>query len=176
MSNIEPDPKVVQEIALEALRVAIAQRRDVAVGAAIYDRFDRPMLSQDSFRAWHDAACVEYDRLAAALPIADEQQGKPCPCGCPVVDDMCSCPTPCPCEPDCGFCMVPNPLRNATLDEWIEAAHRRRPGFDDDTRAVAAVLDTVGLPTELDEPLAALRERFADRIAELKARDVKVGE
>lgn len=67
MSNIEPDPKVVQEIALEALRVAIAQRRDVAVGAAIYDRFDRPMLSRDSFRAWHDATCAEYDRLAAVV-------------------------------------------------------------------------------------------------------------
>lgn len=67
MSHIEPDPKIAQEMALEALRVAIAQRRDVAVGAAIYDRYDRPMLSQDSFRAWHDATCAEYDRLAAVV-------------------------------------------------------------------------------------------------------------
>lgn len=73
MTHIEPDPKVVSEIALEALRVAIAQRRNVSVGTAIYDRYDMPMLSQEAFRAWHYAVGAEYDRLAAALPKPGEQ-------------------------------------------------------------------------------------------------------
>lgn len=137
MTYIEPDPRIVQKIALEALRVATAQRRDVAVGAAIYDRFDRPMLSQDSFRAWHDAACAEYDRLAAALPKLDERQDKPCPCGCPVVEDMCSCPTPCPCEPDCGFCMVPNPMRQP---DPAHVAREQQAEHDDDVQALSETI------------------------------------
>lgn len=176
MTYIEPDPRIVQKIALEALRVATAQRRDVAVGAAIYDRFDRPMLSQDSFRAWHDAACAEYDRLAAALPKLDERQDKPCPCGCPVVADMCSCPTPCPCEPDCGFCMVPNPLRQP---DPAHVAREQQAEHDDDVRAVRALLaadSEDATPAEYVAARTALRARFADRIAELNARDAEGGQ
>lgn len=63
--TIETNLRIVREIAETALRTAIAQRRDVSVGIAIYDRDDTP-LSQDAFRALHGAVVAEYDRLAAA--------------------------------------------------------------------------------------------------------------
>lgn len=68
---IEPDPRIAREMALEAIRVAIAVRRTVCVRAAIYDRYDGPMLSEAAFQAWQDTVGAEYDRLAAAVARQD---------------------------------------------------------------------------------------------------------
>lgn len=66
---------------------------------------------------------------------------------------------------------------DVTLDGLIEAAHRRRPGFDEDVRVVARLkaADTTDFtPDSIAEwfaASAALYACFATRIAELEQRD-----
>lgn len=133
MAYIETDPKIVHELAGTALRAAIAQRRDVSVGIAIYDRDDSP-LSQDAFRALHDAVTTEYNRMAAALLLATDR-----------------------------------PQHDADADVRAVAALMRNLGSD---RNIAEH----GLAPFTTAAAVRLEHRFADRIAELNARDAKAGE
>lgn len=70
--------------------------------------------------------------------------------------------------------------RAVTLDGLLDAAHRRRPGFDEDVRAVAALLVALDVtltnpPAGLERRVQKLRARFADRIAALREREQEGG-
>lgn len=62
--STEIDQQEVRRLAATALRTAVQQRRDVAIGMAIYDRNELLPSTQGGFTTLHQAVGTEYDRLA----------------------------------------------------------------------------------------------------------------
>jgi hypothetical protein len=201
--SAQPDPQLVREIAREHIR---SGRPDL--GITIELMLIGRVLDREELAAWEDAvrqairtAAVTWPderaqdkldvtldgRLAAARAFLKALRKdanslhEPCPhfygteCRC---GELWPCVVQAQLRAGVADCEAALAEQDVTLDGLIDAAHRRRPGFDEDVRAVAALLNVRADGASMDECKHAfndLHARFAGRIAELEARTTDGG-
>jgi hypothetical protein len=146
----QTDPETVaRDVAREAMRLASQRRDDLDTAISRFGGLgDRPE-DPDGLRAFRIAYSRLYDAARSQMRIAAVAVSWP--------DER-----------------LVQDDREITLDELIDAAHRRRPGFDEDVRAVARLftINRHGVDWgQWHQAHQELYERFADRIADLERRD-----